>query len=300
MTLSLRARFWRFLLRKIFKKRRLTIAQHRLNGEKVPAFFRLPPHVRLEQTVVAGRPAAWIRPQGANPRRVLLHLHGGGYVTGSISSHLSLCVPLAQTLEMNLMLPEYRLAPEHPFPAALEDALAIYRFLLAQEAQSIFVSGDSAGGGLALALTLALREAGDPLPAAVICLSPWTDLTFQGTSHLTRAKSEVVLTTETLKEWAACYAATAERTHPLISPIYADFLGFPPLLIQVGSHEILLDDARIVAEKARAAGVQVQFRIWDGLWHVWPLLGSLIPESQMAFDEIKEFIFPPTDHPNHS
>ncbi|NCP86086.1 MAG: alpha/beta hydrolase [Anaerolineae bacterium CG_4_9_14_3_um_filter_57_17] len=290
MTLSLRARFWRFVLRQTVKKRRLTIEQHRISGAQMAAFFRLPPQVQVEKTVVAGLPAAWIRPNAADPRRVLLHLHGGGYVTGSIDSHLMLCAPLAQTLEMNLLLPEYRLAPENPFPAALEDALTAYRWLLAQGAESIVVSGDSAGGGLALALTLALREAGDPLPAAVICLSPWADLTHQGQSHVTRLESEVVLTTETLEEWAACYAGAANLTNPLISPVYADFHGFPPLLIQVGSEEILLDDARALAEKARAAGVCVELRIWDGLWHVWPALGALIPESGQAFNEIKEFL----------
>jgi epsilon-lactone hydrolase len=135
-----------------------------------------------------------------------------------------------------------------------------------------------------------MREAGMPLPAAVVCLSPWTDLTFQGQSHQANAKSEAMLTSEKLREWAGFYAGAENPAHPLISPVYADFDGFPPLLIQVGSEEILLDDARMVAEKARAAGVDVTLNIWEGMWHVWQMLSEFVPESKAAIEEIGHFI----------
>ncbi len=292
MRVSLRAHFWRFLLRKIFKERGLAIAQNRAQGAQMARYFRIPRDVTVEKFVLGGLPAAWIRPTSAKSERVLLHLHGGGYVTGSIDSHLMMCVPLAQTLKTNLLLPEYRLAPEHPFPAALGDALKTYRWLLEQGCQpkNIVLSGDSAGGGLSLATILALREAGEPLPAAVICLSPWADLTNSRQSHITKAEVEPVLTTASLHEWAACYSGDANLKNPLLSPVYANFHNFPPLLIQVGSDEILLNDSLALAEKARADGVDITLRVWGGLWHAWPALGSLIPESRHAFEEMGEFI----------
>lgn len=256
------------------------------------ALLRIPPAVKVERTSVEGLPAAWIRPAGADPDTVLLHLHGGGYVTGGINSHLMMCVPLALTLKTNILLPEYKLAPENPYPAALEDALKVYRGLLAKgfRPDHIVVTGNSAGGGLSLASVLALRDHGDPLPAAVVCFSPWADLTHSGRVHVSLAGVDVVLNTQVLKEWALLYADAASLSQPLVSPVYADFHGFPPLLIQVGSQEVLLDDALCVAEKAKAAGVDVTLKVWDALWHVWPALGDLIPESRQAFEQIGEFI----------
>jgi epsilon-lactone hydrolase len=298
MSLSLRARFWRFLLRKIFKEQQLTIEQNRASGARIAGYQRIPKEVAVAKIDLAGLPAAWIRPAGADTDRVILHLHGGGYVTGSIDSHLMMCVPMAQTLRMNMLLPEYRLAPEQPFPAALEDALKAYRWLLAQGTSpaNITISGDSAGGGLSVATVLALRDAGEPLPAAVVCISPWADLTHKGASHSTKAVSETVLKTDVLKEWALCYTDEANLSNPLVSPVYADFHGFPPLLIQVGSEEILLDDAITLAEKAKAAGVDVTFKVWAGLWHVWHALGNLIPENRQAFEEIGTFLHSKLKH----
>jgi monoterpene epsilon-lactone hydrolase len=293
MSLSLRSRFWRFLLRKIFKGQRLTIEQNRARDAKTARFMgRIPMGMQIERTEVDGLPVAWICPTGADRNKALLFLHGGGYVTGSVESHLMMCIPMAQMLKMNLLVPEYRLAPEHPFPAALEDALKAYRWLLTRGCQPavIIVSGDSAGGGLSLATALALRDAGEPLPAAVICMSPWADLTHQGKSHITKSDAEVMLKTDVLKAWALCYTNESNLTNPLVSPVYADFHGFPPLLIQVGSEEILLDDARMVADKARADGVDVTLKIWDGMWHVWQALGDLLPENKVTFEEVEEFV----------
>jgi acetyl esterase/lipase len=201
---------------------------------------------------------------------------------------------MAQILKINVLLPAYRLAPEHPFPAAIDDVLKIYRWLLSQghRSKDIIISGDSAGGGLCVASVLALRDQGDALPAAVVCMSPWADLTMQGQSHVTNSKSEAMLNGESLHDWAQAYTNKENFGNPLVSPIFADFHNFPPLLIQVSSDEVLLDDAIALAEKAKAAGVDVSLKIWDGLWHVWQVVGNAIPESKMAFEEIEVFVRP--------
>jgi monoterpene epsilon-lactone hydrolase len=293
MSLSLSARFWRFFLRKALKKQRLTIAENRARGVQYAKYLsRVPKDMRVERIDIDGLRAAWVRPAGADKNKVVLYLHGGGYVSGSMDTYLMLCIPMAQTLQMNILLPDYRLAPEHPFPAALEDALTAYRWLLANgtSPSDIIITGDSAGGGLSVAATLALRAAVESVPAAVVCMSPWVDLTCTGKSHLTKAETESMLSTAVLKEWAACYTDETNFTNPLVSPVYADFHGLPPLLIQVGSEEILLDDSLALAEKAKVDGVEVTLKVWDGLFHVWPALGNLIPESRMAFDEMRQFL----------
>ena len=293
MSLSLQTRFWRSTMRLVFKGRRFTIAENRLSSKNNARFMNhTPKGIEIEKFELDGLQAEWISPSIAQQDMIILHLHGGGYVTGGIDSHQMMCVLMAQTLKMKVLLPEYRLAPEHPFPAALEDALKAYHWLLGQGYQesNIVLTGDSAGGGLSLATLLALRAAGAPLPAAVAVMSPWTDLTLQGASYLTNAGSEAVLQKDVLREWAACYIGKENPENPLISPLRASFRGLPPLLIQVGSTEILLDDARILAEKAKADGVDVTLRIWQGMWHDWQVLGALVPESRQAFEQIGRFL----------
>ena len=293
MSPSLSSRFWKFIIRKTYKDKRVTIAEIRAQDASAGKFMgRTPKDVEVENININGIDSAWIRPTGADKSKVLLHIHGGGYVTGSIASYLRMCILMAQTLKVNVLLPAYRLAPEHPFPAALDDVLKIYRWLLSQGYQSkdILISGDSAGGGLCVASVLALRDQGDAVPAAVICLSPWTDLTIQGQSHVTNVKSEAMLNTETLREWALAYTSEQNFRNPLVSPIFADFHNFPPLLIQVSADEVLLDDAVALAEKAKSAGVDVSLKVWDGLWHVWQVVGDAIPESKKAFEEIGQFV----------
>ena len=192
---------------------------------------------------------------------------------------------------MRVLMPEYRLAPDHPFPAALEDALSTYTWLLANgiDAGNIILAGDSAGGGLVLATTLAIRDEGRNLPAGLICLSPWTDLTFSGESHQTNAEKEVVLYPDNLRLWAEKYLAFADPRTPHISPAFADFKNFPPLLIQVGGDEVLLDDAKMVAERAEVAGVNVTLTVYEGMWHVWQTVG-ILAEAKRAFEEIGEFV----------
>lgn len=293
MKRSLRSQFWKFVVRKMYKGKRMSIAEFRMQGVSAAKFAGRPPKdVEVEYVNVDGINAAWIRPSGADKTTALIHLHGGGYVTGSIGSYLGMCFSMAQTLKINVLLPEYRLAPEHPFPAAMDDVLKIYRWLLSHDYQSkdIIILGDSAGGGLCVAAVIALRNQKEALPAAVICMSPWADLTMQGKSHVTKLKSETMLNMETLREWALSYTNEQNLGNPLVSPVFADFHDFPPLLIQASNDEVLLDDAIALAEKAKADGVDVTLKIWDGLWHVWQVLGDSIPESKMAFEEVGVFV----------
>lgn len=299
MSLSLRGRFFRLLLRRLFSGPRLTIEQERArSAQNAKNMNRIPKNVAFERTDIDGLAAAWFRPAQADPQKVMLYLHGGGYVVGSIDGYRMMCGQMADRLKLPLLVPEYRLAPEHPFPAAVEDAQKVYRWLLEQghSAENIILSGDSAGGGLALATALSLRESGLPLPGAIVCISPWADLACESQSHTLKAKAESMLNTETLKMWGMKYAGKESLKNPLISPVHADFNGFPPLLIQVGGDEILLADSLRLAEKARAAGVDVTLNIWDDLWHVWHFFAGLVPESDRAIDEIRHFLEPHTEN----
>jgi len=293
MPISIRARFWRSVLRKIFKNQKLSIAQYRASGEKNSRFMgAIPKNVKVEKVDIDGIHAEWLVPVGAKHEKVIIYLHGGGYVSGSIKSHRMLCGLLASHTGVKVLAMDYRLAPQHPFPAALDDSLKVYHWLLMQgySSANIIICGDSAGGGLSVATVLALKNKNESPPAAVVCLSPWVDLTLKNQTHTTMADAEAMLRTDVLREWASAYSNESNLTHPLVSPVYADFHGFPPLLIQVGSNEILLDDSILLAGKAKAAGVQVELKIWDGMWHVWQILGELIPESKKAFEEIGQFV----------
>jgi acetyl esterase/lipase len=292
MSISLKSFFWRTMLRMTFKNQKLSIAEHRANGIKNSKMLGdISKDTKIEKINIDGIQAEWLIPSGADDKKVILYLHGGGYVTGSIEDHRMMCGLLANAAAAKVLIPEYRLAPENPFPAAVDDALKVYDWLLAQGISSdkIIIAGDSAGGGLSVATVLALKDRGASLPAAVLCLSPWVDLTLRGRSHITKAKAEAVLRKEVLREWALCYTNESNLTNPLVSPVYGDFHGFPPLLIQVGSEEILLDDSLMLAEKAKADGVDVTLKIWDGMWHVWQAMGDLIPENKKTFEEIGQF-----------
>jgi len=292
MALSLSARFWRFVLSRFFKIQGQTLAENRAFAEQGKKFIRIPKGISIEAVNIDGINAEWIIPSGSLQDNVIIHLHGGGYVTGGIHTHKMMCILMAQTLKMKVLVPEYRLAPEHPFPAALEDAVKVYGWILAQNilSKNIIISGDSAGGGLSVAVAIQLHREKESLPSALICMSPWVDLTHRGKSHIIKAASEAVLTIEILKEWSLYYTTKENFFNPLVSPVYADLHELPPMLIQVGSDEILLDDSLMLAEKAKADGVDVTLKVWDGLWHVWQSLGNLIPESQKAFEEIAMFL----------
>jgi epsilon-lactone hydrolase len=293
MSISLRGRFWRMVLRKMFKNQNLSVEEHRANGVKNSKLLGgVSKTIKVEKIDIDGIQAEWLTPLDASHEKVILYFHGGGYVTGSIEDHRMMCGLLANYTGVRVFIPDYRLAPENPFPAALDDALKVYRWLLKQGYLSakIIIAGDSAGGGLSVATVLALRDKKESLPAAVVCLSPWTDLTLKNETHITKVKADAVLRTDVLREWALCYTNESNLSNPLVSPVYADLHGFPPLLIQVGSDEILLGDSILLAEKAKAAGVQVELNIWDGMFHVWQALGDLIPENKKTFEEIAQFV----------
>ncbi len=241
-----------------------------------------------------GVPCLWIVPdQEADPDRVVLYHHGGGYVTGSPEGYTPMLGHLALASGVRVLATDYRLAPAHPFPAALEDAAAAYRWLLAEgyAPEQIAIAGDSAGGGLTVAALVSLRDAGDPLPAAAVLLSAWTDLAGTGATIITLAEADAFLTWENgLKTHAQEYAGSEAVTHPLISPLYADLGGLPPVLIMAGSHEILLSDSTRLARRMRAAGVDVTLEVWDGMVHVWPLFTGAMPEAQQALEEMSVFI----------
>ncbi|MBX3058995.1 MAG: alpha/beta hydrolase fold domain-containing protein [Anaerolineae bacterium] len=268
------------------------VAETRRSIEKLGARARLPADCRAESVTIGSMAAEWVIPAEAADGRAILYLHGGAYCLGSARSHRFLGGYVARAALRRVLLPDYRLAPEHPFPAAVDDAVAAYHWLLAAgyKPENLTIMGDSAGGGLALAALLALRDAGERLPGTAVCLSPWTDLAGTGDSMTSKRQVDVLLTPELLARYAAWYGNGRDLTHPLISPHYASLAGLPRLLIQVGENEILLDDATRLAARARADGVDITLEVWPGMVHVWHALAALIPESRQAIGRIGEFV----------
>jgi len=252
----------------------------------------VPAGVKSERADAGGVPAEWIEMPGAVAGRTILYLHGGGYVLGSIDTHRGLVARIAAATRARCLAIDYRLAPEHPFPAAVEDAQAAFRWLLARgvDPSRLVVAGDSAGGGLTLATLLALRDARSALPAAAVCLSPWTDLEGTGASATDPAVRDPMIAVDGLRAMGRLYLGRADAKNPLAAPLHADYRGLPPLLIQVGTREVLLDDATRVAAKARAAGVDVTLERGEGLIHVWQFFGADVPESVAAIARIGEFV----------
>lgn len=266
------------------------VAAQRAGIEFITRFSPQPGGVKIKKLTVAGRPAELIVPREARLDACILYLHGGAYAVGSLNTHRGLAAGVAKAAGLPVLLVDYRLAPEHPFPAALDDAIAAWRWLRQHRVapSRIVIAGDSAGGGLTLATALRLRDLGEPMPAALVTFSPWTDLTFTGESLVTRAADDPALDQAMLVKHAAAYAAKTDPANPLISPAMGDFSGLPPMLIQVGEREILLSDAQRVAERARAAGVGVELAVWPGMWHVWHAFP--VPEAQQALDAAGAFV----------
>ena len=251
------------------------------------------PEVRISAGTMGGVAGEHHRPKGAKDTATILYFHGGAYIAGSSASHRHLVAMLAQMAGMNAYLPDYRLAPENPFPAALDDAMAAYRGLLDQGSapEKIALAGDSAGGGLVLATMLRLKQEGLPLPGAAACLSPWTDLAATGDSTVTNAEKDFLIMggRPALQQFGMPYLGGADAKNPLASPLYGDPTGFPPLLIQVGEPEVLYDDSRRFADQARAAGVKVTFEPWPDMPHVWQTFAPILPEGKQALTHIADF-----------
>lgn len=244
----------------------------------------------LDRGAVRGE---WVSGPNARADRVVLYLHGGAFCVGSPASHRNLVARIARSARARALSLDYRLAPEHPFPAALQDTLAAYNWLLGLgiAPERVVIAGDSAGANLTLAALIALRDSGARLPAAAVCISPPTDLGGTGESLVSRARLDPLLKLESIIPLARAYVVDdAQVTDPLVSPLRADLRGLPPLLIQVGSHEILYDDSVRLARKAREAGVQVTLEVGEKLWHVWHAAVPYVPEAKRAIRSIGRFI----------
>jgi monoterpene epsilon-lactone hydrolase len=269
------------------------VEQRRENLEATTGFLEPPEGTEIEYIELADCGAEWIHGPGSTDDGAIVYLHGGGYCLGSIGTHRSLASRLSVAAGLPVLIVGYRLAPEHPQPAAVDDAVAAYRWLLDQgfAPAQLAIAGDSAGGGLALAAMLQLR-ATDPglVPGAGALLSPWTDLTQSGASLVTNADRDQLLSAATLQELADWYLNGVDPRDPLVSPRFADLAGLPPLLIQVGEPEALLDDATGTAAAAEAAGVAVTLDVWPEMFHVWQASAGLTPEGDRAMEAIGAFL----------
>jgi monoterpene epsilon-lactone hydrolase len=269
-----------------------SVQETRTGFEAMAGLFGTPEGLRSESIDAGGVPGEWIDMPASRADRLVLYLHGGGYVIGSLATHRGMAGRIAQASGARGLAIDYRLAPEHPFPAALDDALAAYRFALSSgfAPERIAIAGDSAGGGLTLATLLALRDAGDPLPAAGVCMSPWADLEGNSGSARDPQTDDPMIRLEGLQEMGRHYLAGEDPKHPHAAPVYASYGGLPPLFVLVGTRELLHDDSLRVAEKARAAGVDLSLEVGEGLIHVWPFFGDQVPEAVESVARIGDFV----------
>ncbi len=237
-------------------------------------------------------PCEWLQMEEASTKPVLLYFHGGCYVFGGLNSHRDIAWRLAEAGDVRVLLVDYRLAPEHPFPAALEDSIECYRWLLAQgiAPDQIAIGGDSAGGGLSVATMVNIKNLGMPMPNCAILLSPWTDLSLSGDSVKANASSDVMLTAGALKKTSGHYLGQSDHTAPLASPLFADLSGLPATFVQVSESEILLSDAQRLVTKIVDAGGEAKLETWPNMPHVWQILASRIPEGKAAIAKLGEFL----------
>jgi monoterpene epsilon-lactone hydrolase len=254
----------------------------------------IPPPEDITHTPVdaGGVPAEWSTAQVADSGRVVVYFHGGAYVMGSVALHRPLVAHIARRTGARVLNVDYRLAPEHPFPAAVDDAVAAYRFVLKSgvPAAKIAIAGDSAGGGLTAACLIALREAGETLPGAGVCISPWLDLSQSFASWQTTADVDPLLEIEQLRTCANAYLDGADPKTPTASPVFADLRGLPPLLVQVGSAEALVDESVEFAKRAQAVGVDARVDVAKDMIHVWHAFADLLPEGRDALDDLAAFL----------
>ncbi len=264
----------------------------RLRADKAGLFAGPCKGVRVVPVMADAVPCEWLIPGGVREGYAILYLHGGAWFMGSANTHRSLVSRIAAASSVRALVVNYRLAPEFPFPSGLEDCIAAYEWLTNNgiPAEHIVIAGDSAGGNLALAMLVALREAGKPLPAGAVALSPATDLAFTGESVRTRLKVDPIFSKGSPPSIIQDYITSHDPRDPLISPLYADLHGLPPLLLHVGDHEILLDDTVRFGDKASAAGVQSNIVVWPEMFHVFQLFTPFLPEARRAVEQIADFI----------
>lgn len=269
-----------------------TVDESRAGFEAMSRNFKPAADASFERVDADGVLAEWVSTAASRQFPVILFFHGGGYCIGSAATHRDLVSRMCTAAGARALSADYRLAPENPFPAAVDDGVAAYRWLRKQgvPAASIVIAGDSAGGGLTLATLLALKQAGDELPAGGICMSPVTDHTKSGESMRTKVELDPMVHPTSSTAYSNMYLGDADPTAPLASPLHADLKGLPPLLILVGTWEVLLDDSTRFAEKAKAAGVAVELEVWDEMIHIWPFFAALLPEARQAIDRMAAFI----------
>ncbi|MGZ3342674.1 MAG: alpha/beta hydrolase [Reyranella sp.] len=268
------------------------VAEVRARFEKMGEFLGGAPDGKCEKVDAGGVPAEWVTAPGCDPARAVLYLHGGGYVIGSINTHRRLAYDISAASGARVLVIDYRLAPEHPFPAAVDDAATAWRWLLQQgfATSRLAIAGDSAGGGLTLATLVNLRDRKLGLPACAVAISPWVDLEGVGDSITARAAQDPMVQKDGLLWMAGLYLNGKDAKTPLAAPLHAELKGLPPILVQVGTAETLLDDATRIAEKLHAAGVDVRLAIWPNMLHVFPLFAPILSEGRDGCLEIGSFI----------
>ncbi len=292
--ISIRARLLRFFSRQMFKRvnpNSDVVAVRRL-FENMQRGRRMADGVTIRPATIEGVACEWLVPDGCEDAPILYFLHGGAYVMGSPATHRQMVSYIAREAGVRALLPDYALAPENPFPAGLNDCLTVYRGLLAAgvNASHIMIGGDSAGGGMSMATLVSLRDAGDALPFTAVLLSPWLDLTASGESMKTRASKDPWFRPDEMQAVGRKYSPEGELDNPLVSPVFAEASGLPPMLIQVGDHEILLSDSTRLRDNILATGGQATLQVWPEMWHVFQFFIRRMPESGRAIKDIAVYI----------
>jgi monoterpene epsilon-lactone hydrolase len=294
--MSIRAKIISYLIRRTIQPHFDRVKDVEAFRDHLAAAARLnsapPKHIQISHEVINDLPCEWVQAPASGASRILLYLHGGGYVGGGLDSHRELAWRLAEAAGLRVLLIDYPLAPEHPFPTALDQVTQCYRTLLEQgyHAEDMALGGDSAGGGLALALLLNLKNRGLPLPSRAILLSPWVDLSLSGDSMVTNVGTDVMLTPSALAQMASFYLGQRDALAPFASPLYGDLRGLPPLLVQVSDSELLLSDGQRLAKTIESLGGSVELSIWPRMPHVFQVLAGRIPEGKQAIVALGEFL----------
>lgn len=286
--------FYHLTRRSLGKIRARHLSLPALRAEREAAaqrLFKFPQAISRRAATVGGVPGLWLEPAEGASAGCVLYLHGGAYTTGSSVTHGALAARIALAARKPVLIVNYALAPERPFPGALNDARATYLAMRSQGRGPVALCGDSAGGGLCLALACALRDDGEHIPAALALMSPWTDLTLSGGSHRTKVSVDPYFpTSQTLRESVAAYLGDTPPENPLASPLFANLAGLPPTLIHVGDKEALLDDSLLLAQRAGAQGVEAEVRTWPGMWHVWQVFQGRLPKADRSVAELGAFL----------